>query len=555
MWRTVVVVVATIAALVVSPTDATGAAQELPPGGSFFDDDGNVHEPQIEAIAAAGITQGCSPTVDDLYCPARAVTRGEMAAFIVRAVQLEARVPDRFIDDDLSIFEDDIEKLAAAGITLGCNPPTNDRFCPDRRVTRGEMAALLVRAFGYLEPSPGRFADDDHSIFEDDIEKLAAAGITLGCNPPTNDRFCPDDPVRRDQMASFLARALGLQPIEVQPRPVVTVAVTGDTLIHLPVTWRAAAYGDESGEAYDFRPMFEPVRTLLESADLAICHLEVPLSGDASVLSGFPLFSAPGSLAEALAWAGYDGCSTASNHSIDQGVAGLAETLDALDAAGLGHAGTARTAAEAETITMYEAGGTRIAHLSATWSLNGLRLPADMPWAAEMIDLDRLLERAGTARAEGADFVVVSLHCCIEYVSTPTEQQTANGRTLIASPDIDLVVGHHAHVVQPIEKWGDEFIVYGLGNFLAGQLWSDPTRDGVIVRADIVPRGERWVARSIGYTPTWVSGTDYLVIPAAEALATGWPDAALAADLSASWRRTTEVLERWGVDAAATAVP
>ncbi len=555
MWRMVAAGAAAMALLVTAPSAPPAEADDLPPGGTFFDDDGNVHESQIEAIAAIGITRGCSATVADLYCPGRAVTRGEMAAFLVRALGLKEGAVGRFVDDDGSMFEEDIEKLAAAGVTHGCNPPDNDRFCPDRRVTRGEMAALLVRAFGYRDPSPDRFVDDDHSIFEDDIEKLAAAGVTLGCNPPNNDRFCADEPVRRDHMASFLTRALQLDPIEVMPRPVVTLAMTGDTLIHLPVTWRAAAYGDDSGQAYDFRPMFEPVRSLLESADVALCHLEVPLSADASVLSGYPLFSAPGSLADALAFAGYDGCSTASNHSIDQGVSGLAETLDVMDAAGLGHAGTARTAAEAEAITMYEAAGMRIAHLSATWSLNGLRLPADMPWAAEMIDLDRLRAQAKKARSEGADFVVVSLHCCLEYVSNPSVEQLTNGRTLIASADIDLVVGHHAHVVQPIEQVGDEFIVYGLGNFLSGQLWSDETRDGVIVRAEIVPRGERWVTRSIGYTPTWVSGSNYYVLAAAEAVDAGWPTAALEADLIASWRRTTAVLERLGVDAKPTAVP
>ncbi len=102
---------------------------------------------------------------------------------------------------------------------------------------------------------------------------------------------------------------------------------------------------------------------------------------------------------------------------------------------------------------------------------------------------------------------------------------------------------------------GDEFVVYGLGNFLSGQLWSGPTRDGVIVRADIVPRGERWVARGIGYTPTWISGADYKVLPTAESLAADWPSASLRADLLASWRRTTEVIERWGVDGIPTAVP
>jgi len=115
-----------------------------------------------------------------------------------------------FCDDDNSIFESDIEKIAAAGITLGCNPPANDRFCPEDRVTRGAMAAFLARALDLPSSGAIDFIDDNGSIFESSIQKIAAAGITLGCNPPANTMFCPNDYVSRGQVAAFLARALGL---------------------------------------------------------------------------------------------------------------------------------------------------------------------------------------------------------------------------------------------------------------------------------------------------------------------------------------------------------
>lgn len=189
-----------------------GVAVAVPPrGGTFTDDDGNIHEAAIEAIAAAGITKGCNPPANDRYCPSARVTRGQMAAFLVRALNLTDRLHDPFSDDDDSMFEGDIERLAAAGITRGCNPPDNDRFCPDSAVTRGQMAAFLVRALRYSNDGGGDlFTDDDGSVFETDIDRLGAAGVTKGCNPPDNDRFCPDRPVLRDQMASFLTRALQL---------------------------------------------------------------------------------------------------------------------------------------------------------------------------------------------------------------------------------------------------------------------------------------------------------------------------------------------------------
>jgi hypothetical protein len=179
------------------------------PSGSFIDGDGSVFELDIEWLAGEGITKGCNPPTNDRFCPDSNVTRGQMAAFLVRALDLTDTLDDPFTDDDDSIFEADIEKLAAAGITKGCNPPTNDRYCPDSTVTRGQMAAFLVRALGLIDDGGGDLlTDDDGSIFESDIDKLGTAGVTKGCNPPTNDRYCPSGVVTRGQMAAFLHRAL-----------------------------------------------------------------------------------------------------------------------------------------------------------------------------------------------------------------------------------------------------------------------------------------------------------------------------------------------------------
>ena len=210
------VMVLLVGSLIIPLTVSAGA---LPPGGTFLDDDFNIHEGNIEAIAADDITRGCNPPVYDRFCPTSDVRRGEMAAFLNRALDLPAATKDYFLDDNTSIFEDNINRLAEAGITRGCNPPTNDRFCPDSTVNRGSMAAFLVRGYGYSAGvGSNLFVDDDTSIFENDIDRLGTAGVTLGCNPPANDRFCPNDPVRRDQMASFLARAEGLDPMVPPPR-------------------------------------------------------------------------------------------------------------------------------------------------------------------------------------------------------------------------------------------------------------------------------------------------------------------------------------------------
>ena len=176
----------------------------------FVDDVGHLFEADIEWAGATDISRGCNPPSNTRFCPNDAVTRGAMAAFLVRALHLPAASRDYFTDDDASTFEDDINRLAESGITKGCNPPDNTAFCPTRIVNRAQMAAFLVRALDLTDTGGGDlFIDDDGSIFEDDIDRLGAAGITKGCNPPDNTMFCPGSPVSRGAMAAFLHRAFG----------------------------------------------------------------------------------------------------------------------------------------------------------------------------------------------------------------------------------------------------------------------------------------------------------------------------------------------------------
>ncbi len=189
---------------VYGPTVDVGTRfRDVPVGHVFFDD--------IHWLADSGVTRGCNPPSNDLFCPDDPVTRGQMAAFLHRALpDLEALGGSSvFQDSTASVFAADIEWLASTGVTRGCNPSANSLFCPDDPVTRGQMAALLVRALGLTSSGTFEFVDDDGIVFERDIERLAEAGITVGCNPPANTLFCPDDSVTRGQMAAFLRRALG----------------------------------------------------------------------------------------------------------------------------------------------------------------------------------------------------------------------------------------------------------------------------------------------------------------------------------------------------------
>jgi poly-gamma-glutamate synthesis protein (capsule biosynthesis protein) len=244
-------------------------------------------------------------------------------------------------------------------------------------------------------------------------------------------------------------------------------------LLHQPVI--AAARTPDGG--YDFTPLLAPLTPSIAGADLALCHLEVPIAPAGTAPSGYPMFGAPAEIAAALEASGWDGCSTASNHSLDRGGDGVTATLDALDAVGLGHVGTARSPEEAAAPQMYVLRrgeqNIRVAHIAATYGTNGLPIPA--PWRVNLIDAATLIQQATAARDAGADIVVASVHCCVEYVSAPTDAQEQLAAQLAASGVVDLLIGHHAHVPQPISllpggpRGEGMWVAYGLGNFISNQ--------------------------------------------------------------------------------------
>ena len=263
-----------------------------------------------------------------------------------------------------------------------------------------------------------------------------------------------------------------------------TLVATGDVLVHQDRALTAGALQDDG--SYDFSAVLAPVAPLIQAADLAICHFETPVAPAGGPYRGYPSFAVQPEIIDALAGAGYDECSTASNHSLDDGFDGLVRTLDDLDAAGIGHAGTYRTQADSVEPQILDVGGIRVGHVAGTFSTNGVPLPAGAEWSVDVVgvpDVTPMLEAAARARAAGADVVVASLHCCLEYDHEPTAAQDEAVRALLASPDVDLVLGHHAHVVQPFELIDGEWAAFGLGNHLAEHSTRGyDTEDSVLAR-------------------------------------------------------------------------
>ncbi|MCX5403203.1 CapA family protein [Streptomyces sp. NBC_00335] len=292
-----------------------------------------------------------------------------------------------------------------------------------------------------------------------------------------------------------------------------TLVASGDVLPHESVIRRAAS--DADGDGYDFRPMFSAVKPIVSAADLALCHMETIYGPDGGPFTGYPAFQSPPEVADGLEDAGYDGCSTASNHTLDGGGAGLKRTLDRFDKVGLKHAGSARTAAEAGTVTMYAAGSAKVAHLAYTYDTNGYPMPEGQPWAVNLMEQEKIIADSRAARKAGADVVLVSLHWGTEWQTEPDEKQLALGKALTASqsggrPDVDMILGTHAHIPQAYEKVNGTWIVYGMGDQVAGEMFNHSgARDmrgnyGSIGRFTFAPPaapGQRWQVTKAEFVP------------------------------------------------------
>ena len=246
--------------------------------------------------------------------------------------------------------------------------------------------------------------------------------------------------------------------------------MSGDLLWHNTVLFSAAEDRRKTGKGkeFDFTPMFASIKPVISGADMSICQSEVPFAKAGGPYTGYPSFSAPQEIAPQMATLGFDFCTTTSNHALDQGFTGLKRTIDVWNAAGIGTEGTYATKKDSLTPSIHTtADGIKVAVVGGTYSLNGYREPADAPWAVNELDPDEMLASARRAREAGADIVLAHLHAGNEYVVEPNEQQWDLAKKLTASPDIDLVYGQHAHVVQPITKVNGKWVVFGVGNLVA----------------------------------------------------------------------------------------
>jgi poly-gamma-glutamate capsule biosynthesis protein CapA/YwtB (metallophosphatase superfamily) len=294
----------------------------------------------------------------------------------------------------------------------------------------------------------------------------------------------------------------------------ITIAAVGDIIPHRGIL---DSVDDPETGVYDFWPVFSPIAPYLMRADYTIGNLETRVAGEDYGYTGYPLFNSPDELLDTLGRTGIDLLATANNHALDKGWDGIVATLDRLDAAGIAHVGTYRSMAEKKIPFVVDIDGVKVAFLNYTDWLNGLEPPKEQEdYAVNVLDVDAVAEDAAIARMWGAEIVVAMLHYGKEYQREPSEEQIKASQGTedyegLLSRGVDVIIGAHSHVVQPIvhllqwSSWSlpDTYVAYSLGNFVSAQR-DRYTDSGLIAYIHIEKRNQRAYVTGISYLPVYV---------------------------------------------------
>lgn len=397
--------------------------------------------------------------------------------------------------DDVSVntYVDERDGVRVARTT---HPPYARRVIHQRRRLDLVLSVAALASFGVLAACGG---GESSSAADTDSGTVAIDDMMPGVNV--------DAPATTESTIATTTTEPG--------PPRITFAFTGDILIHSQV-WTAAQQ-NTGGVGYDFAPMFADIQPLVSSVDLGICHLEVPIAPPGKEPSTFPLYGAPVELVAGIKSGGYDRCSTASNHTLDQGVKGIEATIAAFEANGLTQAGMARTPDEIEP-KVIDVEDFKVTHLSYTWGYNGLETPSGESWRSARNNPERIIADAKKAREMGAQIVIVSMHWGVEPSAQITSTQRQQAEQITASGQVNLIVGHHSHVLQPIEQVNGVWTVFGLGNILSAHptrsFFTDASQDGMVVTVDMTideVTGAITVEQPVAH-PTWVDKDNGYVI-------------------------------------------
>lgn len=296
-----------------------------------------------------------------------------------------------------------------------------------------------------------------------------------------------------------------------------TLSAIGDILIH---DW---VYEDAySKTGYNFKPMFEPIKSQLQKPDILLANQETVLGGVEIGLSSYPMFNSPQEVGDALIDAGVDIVSTANNHSLDKGEKGIQSSIVYYEKVGLPYVGFFKSKEDQEKLRILNKNGVKLAFLSYSYGTNGIPVPKGKDYLVNLIDKEKMSSEIHKAR-KAADVVVMSIHWGNEYQRYPSDQQEQLGQFLVEE-GVDIVFGHHPHVLQPMKmvKTQDNrnaFIIYSLGNFISGQMRDYKDIGGIAtieITKNISQNGTKVDISNPKFEPTYVSSKhlrQYRVVP------------------------------------------
>ncbi|MCT4633066.1 MAG: CapA family protein [Firmicutes bacterium] len=286
----------------------------------------------------------------------------------------------------------------------------------------------------------------------------------------------------------------------------VSMSFVGDIIFH-----KAVLESSKKGQEYDFKEIFTHIKDDLNESDLIFGNLETTFAGDDKGISGTNfVFNTPDQGARDLKWAGFDILNTSNNHSLDRKAYGLKRTNDILDKEEIYRIGTYNSIEESNQAHVFDYNGIKIGFISYTYGTNGWPIPKDMPYSIKLINNEKILADIEVLKKEKPDFIVASIHWGNEYKQVPNKYQKALAE-LLNENNVDVIVGSHPHVMQPVtsilgENGHETLIMYSMGNFISGQR-KHPRDYGGIVQLELIKKGDDKYYNNVWYTPTWVQST------------------------------------------------
>jgi len=299
---------------------------------------------------------------------------------------------------------------------------------------------------------------------------------------------------KEEPTTTFVKENEVVEPVDEKKKPQekrMSIVMAGDALIHTGVFMDASINKTyKADDEYDFKKMFTKIKPIIKKYDLRYYNQESIIGGKDP--SNYPTFCSPDAIGRDLVKTGFNLVSLANNHSFDCGESGLIYSLDFWSKQKKAHtAGSYSSFEERDDIPIYEQNDIKYAFLSYTIPTNGFKNPDGKEYYVNVYSREQVEEDVDTARGKGAEVVMVAMHWGTEYTHEPTEEQREEAKFL-SEIGVDLVIGSHPHVIQPIEYVGDTLVIYSLGNFISAQHELGlPKIIGLLAGTDIVVKDNK----------------------------------------------------------------